>query len=116
MVRGESTQTKVHHRANGEDFIVFVDDVEAYNKFKGGDTSIPLSHFMSNFTIYTTHKQGAQGKYDSATDQILDTAFPDQKDNDKKILEILDKGNFQDMEMPARQGPKNDSMGPMKSH
>lgn len=56
MTRGEATQTKVHHKAGGEDFIIFVEDVDAYKKWRDGDTTIALAHFMSNLTIYTTHK------------------------------------------------------------
>lgn len=56
MTRGEATQTKVHYKAGNEDFIVFVDDVEAYKKFRDGDTTIAMAHFMSNMSIYLTHK------------------------------------------------------------
>jgi hypothetical protein len=55
MARGESTQTKVHYKKNEEDFLVFVDDVEAYKKFRDGDTTIPMAHFMSAFKIFTTN-------------------------------------------------------------
>lgn len=56
MTRGESTQTKVHYKGNQDDFIVFVDDVEAYKKFKEGDTSIPMAQFISSFAVFHTNK------------------------------------------------------------
>lgn len=56
MTRGEAIQTKVHYKSGGEDFIIFVDDVDAYKKFKDGDTTVALAHFMSNMSIYFTHK------------------------------------------------------------
>ncbi|KAK0383236.1 hypothetical protein NLU13_9149 [Sarocladium strictum] len=110
MTRGESTQTKVHYKTGGEDFIIFVDDVDAYKKFRDGDTTIAMAHFMSNMTIYLTHKQGAQGRYDTAPQNVLSSAFPDQKNDEDIIKEILQKGDFQTMEMPGRQGATNDSM------
>ena len=55
MTKGESTQSKVHYKGNNDDFIVFVDDVEAYKKWLG-DSSVPLAHFVSSFKVFVTHK------------------------------------------------------------
>lgn len=56
MVKGEATQTKCHYKSpDGEDFIVFIDDVEAMKKWKD-DSSIPMAHFISTFKIFVTHK------------------------------------------------------------
>ncbi|KAL2207271.1 DUF1960-domain-containing protein [Sarocladium strictum] len=114
MARGESTQTKVHYKKNEEDFLVFVDDVEAYKKFRDGDTTIPMAHFMSAFKIFTTNKQGAQGMYDTAPKNVLSAAF-DTEDEDSIIKEILQKGDFQTVDMPSRQGATNDSKSTMST-
>ena len=55
MARGEPSQAKVHYKGNQDDFLVFVDDVEAFKKWKS-DSSIPLAHFVSAFKIFVTHK------------------------------------------------------------
>jgi hypothetical protein len=55
MTRGESVQTKVHYKGNDDDYIVFVDDVETWKKWKT-DKSVALAHFMSSFKIFVTHK------------------------------------------------------------
>lgn len=55
MTRGESIQTKVHYKGSNDDFVVFVDDVDTYHKWRS-DKSIPLAHFVSTFKVFTTHK------------------------------------------------------------
>lgn len=54
MARGESMQTKVHYKGSSEDFLVFVDNVEAYKNWQN-DKSVPLSHFISAFQIFLAH-------------------------------------------------------------
>lgn len=56
MTRGESTQTKIHYKGSNDDFLIFVDDTEQYEKWLKGDTSIPLAQFISSFKIFLTHK------------------------------------------------------------
>lgn len=53
MSNQQNTNTRVQLKGKHEDFIVFVDDNETYNKWKT-DRSIPLSHFVSSFNIFTT--------------------------------------------------------------
>jgi hypothetical protein len=55
MTRGEATQSKVHYKGKQDDFLVFVDDLETYKKWKE-DSSIPLAHFVSAFKVFQTHK------------------------------------------------------------
>ncbi len=55
MVRGETTQAKVHYKGGSDDFIVFVDDIAEYKKWET-DKSVPLAHFLSAFKIFVTHK------------------------------------------------------------
>ncbi|KOS20919.1 SDO1-like protein [Escovopsis weberi] len=111
MTRGESTQSKVHYKGEHDDFLVFVDDVEVYNKWKR-DSSIPLAHFVSTFQVFCTHKQGAQGTYDTASKSMLASEFGSE-DEDEALKAVLRKGSMQNMEMPGRQGPRNESMSSM---
>jgi hypothetical protein len=55
MTRGETTQYKVHYKGKEDDFVVFVDDVESYKKWKE-DSSVALAQVVSAFKIFVTHK------------------------------------------------------------
>lgn len=54
MARGETQQTKVYLKGSSEEFLIFIDDVEAYKKWQT-DKSVPLAHFISSFKIFLTH-------------------------------------------------------------
>ena len=55
MTRGEVNRPKVHYKgSNDEEFIVFLDDVDSYQKWLG-DKSVPLPQVVSSFKIFTTH-------------------------------------------------------------
>jgi ribosome maturation protein Sdo1 len=114
MTRGETSQAKIHFKGQNDDFLVFVDDVELYKKWQS-DKSVPLAHFVSLFSVFVTHKQGAQGTYDSASKAMLASEFDTEKEDDV-IKKILEEGNLQIMEMPARQGVKNESQGALGAH
>ena len=62
MPRGNGTLAYVHWRgaktsdgSKGEDYIIYVDDTEEYQKWKDGDTSIAIANFAGS-DIYTNHK------------------------------------------------------------
>ena len=55
MVRGEASKLKVHYKGKDDDYLVFVDDADTYNKWKT-DKSVPLAHFVSSFKVFCTHK------------------------------------------------------------
>jgi len=55
MARGESAQTKVHLRGKEDDYLIFIDDAEAYQKWQL-DKSIPITDFISTFRVFVTHK------------------------------------------------------------
>ncbi|KAM0341019.1 hypothetical protein ACHAPU_010251 [Fusarium lateritium] len=113
MARGETQQTKVHFKGS-DDFIVFIDDTETYQKWKT-DKSVPLAHFISSFKIFITHGQGAQGNLDAASKAELENEFGTSVDDDV-IKQILEKGVTQTTEFPERQGNKNDNKGSLISH
>ncbi|KAF4122588.1 Shwachman-Bodian-Diamond syndrome (SBDS) protein [Geosmithia morbida] len=112
MTRGEGTQNKIHYKGSSDDFLVFVDDTEAYKKWTH-DSSIPLAHFVSTFKVFVTHKQGAQGQYDTAPRNILSSEF-NTEDEEEAIKFILKNGTLQTVDMPGRQGNSNDSMSSMR--
>lgn len=55
MVKGAATTAKVHYKGSAEDFLVFVDDIETFKKWKS-DKSVPLAHFISSYKVFVTHK------------------------------------------------------------
>ncbi|KAM7206932.1 Ribosome maturation protein SBDS [Rhypophila sp. PSN 637] len=111
MARGGTTQSKVHFKGKSDDFLLFIDDLDAYKKWIG-DKSVPLVEFVSSFQIFVTHKQGSQGQYDTASKSSLDNEFG-TTDETEVIKQILEKGTLQDVQMAERQGPRNDSNGAM---
>ena len=55
MPRGNGPQSKVHYAGKEDDFVIFVDDPEAVQKWKD-DKSTPLAQVVSGFKIFITHK------------------------------------------------------------
>ena len=59
MTRGSAQTTKVHYKGQNDDFLVFIDDVEAYKKYqteKEGEKTTPLAQVVSSFQVFTTDK------------------------------------------------------------
>ncbi|KAJ4297151.1 hypothetical protein N0V88_004069 [Collariella sp. IMI 366227] len=110
MTRGDVTRVKVHYKGADEDFVVFLDSVEDYQKWQS-DKSVPLAQVVSSFKVFTTHKHGAQGMMEGASKGMLENEFGTDKE-DEAVLKILEKGSLQEFEMAERQGRKNDSNGP----
>ncbi|PNY26985.1 SDO1-like protein [Tolypocladium capitatum] len=100
MTRGETMQSKVHLKGQHDDFLVFVDDVDTFKKWKS-DKSIPLAHFISSFQIFLTHKQGTQGTLNAASKGTLESEF-DTNDEDEVIKKILEDGTMQTAEVNAQ--------------
>ncbi|KLU91159.1 hypothetical protein MAPG_09682 [Magnaporthiopsis poae ATCC 64411] len=110
MAKGEASTAKVHFKGNEDDFVVFVDDVEDFKKWQT-DKSVPLANFVSSFKVFVTHRHGAQGTLDGASNAVMDNEFGTHVDEDV-IKQILEKGTLQESEFAERQGRKNDANGP----
>jgi len=114
MPRGNAAQSKVHYQGKDEDFIIFVDDAQAVENWKK-DRSIPLAQVVSGFKILVTHKHGAQGMMDTASNSTLENEFGTHNE-DEVMIKILEKGSLQQTENAERQGSTNDSMGAAIAH
>ncbi|KAI9835455.1 MAG: hypothetical protein M1819_002373 [Sarea resinae] len=114
MPRGNASQTKVHYKGTEEDFVIFVDDVQAVQEWKK-DKSVPLAQVVSGWKVFVTHKHGAQGIMDSASNSALDNEFGTHKEEDV-VIQILEKGTVQESEEAGRSGSTNDSMGAGVAH
>ncbi|KAI0846818.1 shwachman-Bodian-diamond syndrome protein [Daldinia vernicosa] len=107
MTKGEATQIKIHYKGQEDDFIIFVDDREAYKKWQN-DKSVPMAHFISTFKVFVTHKQGAQGQMDGASQSLLENEFGTSNE-EEVIKKILESGIIQESDFADRQGHKNDT-------
>lgn len=87
MPRGNVEVTKVFFKGNTDDFIVFVESTEDLKKWKE-DQSIPLAQVVNSFKIMLTHKHGAQGQLDGASNAALENEFGTSNEDEviKKIL------------------------------
>lgn len=52
MPRGNASQSKVHYQGKEEDFVIYIDDIESVQKWKG-DRSIPLAQVRTPPAHYT---------------------------------------------------------------
>jgi len=55
MTRGESIMKKVHFKGKDDDFVIFLDSAEDYQKWLS-DKTIPLAQVVSSFKVFVTHK------------------------------------------------------------
>lgn len=54
--------SKVFYKGGNDDYIIFVDDLPAYQRWKN-DKTIPLSHVVSGWGIYVSHQSVALPVY-----------------------------------------------------
>ncbi|KXX74962.1 Restriction of telomere capping protein 3 [Madurella mycetomatis] len=97
MARGDVNRVKVHFKGEDDDFLVFLDSVEDYQRWLS-DRSVPLAHVVSSFKVFTTHRRGAQGIYEGASKSMLENEFGTSDENDA-VLKILEKGSLQEFEV-----------------
>ncbi|CAK3948550.1 RNA binding [Lecanosticta acicola] len=113
-MRGNDTQTKIHHQGKDDDFIVLVDSADAVREWKK-DPSIPLAQVVSGWKVFVTHKHGNQGVMDAASKGQLQDEFGTSND-DEVVKQILEKGSIIEKQSKGRDGNKNDSDGGMVAH
>ncbi|KAB5563547.1 ribosome maturation protein [Coniochaeta sp. 2T2.1] len=114
MTRGNAQTIKVHYKGQTDDFLVFIDDVEAFKKYKSekeGEKTTPLAQVVSSFQVFTTGNHGAQGSYNTPSDATLENEFGKGTKVEDAIKVILAKGEMQEGEFPERQGRRNDTQG-----
>lgn len=94
-----SDQQRIFYKGKKEDFLVFIDDVDAYEKYTHGVTSIPLSSVVGNFDVYRTISgNGSTGMLEVASKQNLNEEFGDFGSVEDEIIpKILKSGQLQNM-------------------
>jgi hypothetical protein len=54
-MKGNAQQSKVHYRGKEEDFVIFVENSQAFKDWKE-DKSIPLTDVVNGWKVFVTHK------------------------------------------------------------
>ncbi|WWC69097.1 uncharacterized protein I206_103033 [Kwoniella pini CBS 10737] len=75
-----------------EEFLVFVDDVAEYERWKGGATDIALSRFVGTFSIMkTTNSVGHTGQLGEVSKQEIQNVFfgGDKNKHAEEAIEII---------------------------
>lgn len=91
------SQERVFYKGNKEDFLVFLDDVDEYERYIHGVKSVPLSSFLARFDVYrSVTGNGSEGMLEIASKQNLNEEFGDFKSVEDDILpKILKNGQLQ---------------------
>lgn len=101
-IQVKMSQSRVFYKGTNEDFVVFLDDPEALDKYKT-DSTIPLSQVLGNFDVYKSITGGATGVLDKASKQELAEEFGDYKSvEDDIIKKILAEGHIQHSQSMAK--------------
>ncbi|KAL7271249.1 hypothetical protein RUND412_006017 [Rhizina undulata] len=109
MTRGNVELTRVFYKGTHENFVIFVESEEDLKRWKK-DSSIPLAQVVRGFKVFITHKQGAQGILDGASNAILDAEFGTH-DEEEVIKKIMREGKVEVVTNPERQGITNPTEG-----
>jgi ribosome maturation protein Sdo1 len=105
MTRADTTQTKIHYKGNEDDFIILVESADAVKQWKE-DKSTPLVDVVKSFDVFTTHKHGAQGELNRASNALLENEFG-TKNVDDVLKIVIEKGQLQEVQGAARQADRN---------
>ncbi|ESK95054.1 duf1960 family protein [Moniliophthora roreri MCA 2997] len=89
------TLTKVIYKPDSQstDEYIIIVNPEEYNKWKDGDTTIPLADVVDSFQIFHSN-QGNQGILRHASKQQLENEFGSSKDIDV-VQKMLERGKSQ---------------------
>lgn len=83
---------KIFYKGKENDFIIFIEDENLVQKFKKGDSSIPLIDIVSIYKVFVNRQRGAEGVFDEASKLELSNNF-DTTDVDHVIKKILTEGS-----------------------
>ncbi|CAH2355386.1 restriction of telomere capping protein 3 [[Candida] railenensis] len=106
-----SSPQKHFYKGQDSDFVIFIDDEAAAEKFQKGDGTVPLIEIVSIYKVFTTRTGGAEGKLDEASKAELDNEFGTSS-VDEVIKKILKEGsNKHGVNLRRGGSSTNDSMG-----
>ncbi|CAK9439617.1 uncharacterized protein LODBEIA_P37170 [Lodderomyces beijingensis] len=102
---------KIFYKGVDNDFVIFVDDPALFEKYKNGDTTIPIIDIVSIFKVFINRQGGAEGILDEASKQDLNNNFK-TSNVDEVIKKILDEGSDKhNSDLSSDYSSRNDSYG-----
>ncbi|WVQ86240.1 hypothetical protein IAT38_008408 [Cryptococcus sp. DSM 104549] len=77
---------------HADEYMVFVDDVAEYERWKAGATEIALSRFLGQFSIYKSATSGHTGSLGEISKQEIENVFFGDEKNvkDKSVEAAID--------------------------
>jgi len=107
---------KVFYKGTDNDFLVFAENSELLDKFRKGDTTIPLVNVVSVFTVYTSRTGGSEGLLDEASKSELSNEFGDKSIEEVIKTILLNGSDKARASAPFTYNSTNDSReGPVRS-
>lgn len=83
---------KIFYKGADYDFVIFTENPDLIQKYKAGDTTIPLSDVVSVFKVFVNRQGGVEGVLDEASKAELQNEFGSSLNVDEIIKLILEKG------------------------
>ena len=92
MTKGTTQEIKMHYKGptTGDDYVIYITSAEAARNWTK-DKTIPLVDVLDAFYVFVSHKQGAQGILDRASNAQLESEFGSSK-VEEVVQVILEKG------------------------
>ncbi|KAF2996522.1 hypothetical protein E8E13_006218 [Curvularia kusanoi] len=112
MTRGSTQEVKMHYKGpiTGDDYVIYITSAEAMRNWKN-DRTIPLVDVLDAFFVFVSHKHGAQGLLDHASNAQLESEFGTHKIEDV-VQKILENGQVIQNKSSEKQGDRNSTNGP----
>lgn len=102
---------RIFYKGDEADFVIFIEDTDLVEKYKKGDTTIPLIDIVGIYKVFINRQGGNEGVLDEASKQELNLQFG-KSDVDEVIKIILKDGSDKSGTHLGRGGAsKNDSIG-----
>lgn len=102
---------RIFYKGDEADFVVFIENTDLIEKYKKGDTTIPLIDIVGIYKVFINRQGGNEGVLDEASKQELSSQFG-TSDVDEIIKKILKEGSSKSGANVSRGGAStNDSIG-----
>lgn len=82
---------KIFWKGSDYDFVVFVEDTDLLQKYKKGDSTIPLVDIVSIYKVFINRQGGVEGVLDEASKAEISNEFG-KSDVDEVIKKIIFEG------------------------
>lgn len=83
---------KIFYKGNQSDFVIFIEDPKLVEKYKAGDSTLPLIEIVSIYKVFVNRQGGVEGVLDEASKEELQNEFGKSANVDTAIKTILKEG------------------------